>query len=172
VGLGRVLVKSWLGLLAGDYWLYKIYSLELEPDPPQLEVDSEIEIRTMEEDPDAWVLGGYIGGQHAATCWIWWADRYQRERGWLPLKNDEAKLVHIETKPNFRGRGVAGALLQEAHLGMRKRGFVRLWARIWHNNAPSVRVFLKAGWRYDRTILELEPFRLGRRLQLNFRGRR
>ena len=54
---------------------------------------------------------------------------------------------------------------------MRKRGFVRLYARIWHNNLPSIRAFIKAGWKYERFVLELEPFRIGKRLRVSFKGK-
>jgi ribosomal protein S18 acetylase RimI-like enzyme len=171
VALRRLLIKSWLGLLAGDYAPYKIFCVELDEARPA-PVDPEIELRTIEELEDTVVLGAFIDGERASACWIWWGERYRRERNFWPLKEGEAKLVHIETNPKFRGRGVAVALLRHAEWVMKQRGFTRMFARIWHNNEPSVRAFTKAGFKYEHFVLEIEPLRFGKRLRLSFKGRR
>jgi GNAT superfamily N-acetyltransferase len=170
LGLGRFLVKSWLGLVAGDYAPYKIFSLELEPAAPVFHCDPKIELRIIDETAGTVGIAAFIGGERAAICWLWFGERYRRERNFLPLQPDEAKLVHIETAHEFRGHGLAGALLSFAAWEMKRRGFVRLYARVWHNNFPSIRAFTKAGWTYQRFILELEPLRLGRRVRMSFKG--
>src|SRR5687767_1260986 len=116
-------------------------------------------MRTIEEGPDTVGLGLFIGGERACACWIWYGERYRRERNFWPLADKEAKLVQIETDPKFRGRGLAGRLLAHARVEMRRRGFTRMYARIWHSNEPSVRVFTKAGWTYERFVLEVDPLR-------------
>ncbi len=169
----RDIVKSCLSLVAGDYRFYRVYALDLLPPPLALRASPEVEFQvTDERAPESVVLSALIGGAPAATCWLWWGERYHRERNFLPLGPKEAKLVHIETHATFRGRGVASQLLAFAAIDMRMRGFERLYARIWHNNVPSIRAFTQVGWTYDQTVLELDPLRLGRRMRMSIRGTR
>lgn len=163
---GRDLLKSAVSLLAGDYAPYRIFSWDLTADPPVLPVEPGLELRVVEDQGEALQLSAFVDGQRASTCFTWFGDRYRRERNFWPLGPREAKLVHIETDPAFRGRGLAVRLLMFAGVEMKVRGFERLYARIWHNNTPSLKAFQKAGWRYEHFVLELAPSMLGRRLRL------
>ncbi len=164
-------MKSCLTFFAGDYAPYRIYALDLGDLAP-FEPNPEIALRILEDAPDTVVLGAFIGDKRAAACWIWYGERYKRERNFWPLGPTEAKLVHIETNSDFRGRGIGTQLLAFAGTTMRDRGFTKLFARIWHNNTPSIRVFTKAGWRYEHFVLEMEPLRLGKRMRFTLKGRR
>jgi RimJ/RimL family protein N-acetyltransferase len=91
-------------------------------------------------------FGLFDGGRPVCVAWFWYGDRY-RTRNFWPLAPDEAKLVHIVSSPDMRGRGLAPMLLELCVDAMANKGFHRLYARIWFSNTPSVRAFRKAGWR-------------------------
>lgn len=55
-----------------------------------------------------------------------------------------------------RGRGVAGALMEEAERAAREAGAARIWLRARHDNAPAQALYKGRGWaqndvfrRYD-----------------------
>ena len=89
-------------------------------------------------------------------CFYWFGERYQK-RNFLQLKEGEAKLVQIVTDPLMRGKGVAQTLIAMSSLDMQRRGFSRLFARIWHSNTPSLRAFERAGWMRKGLIIEIDP---------------
>jgi GNAT superfamily N-acetyltransferase len=170
--VARNLIKACLTLLAGDYAPYRIYTVDLVPAPPTIPSEPGIEMRTIEEGPDTLGFAAFVDSARACACWIWYGERYRRERNFWPLGAKEAKLVQIETDPEFRGRGLAVKLLHHAGAEMRRRGFERMYARIWHSNVPSMRAFEKAGWTYEKFVLEVDPLRIGHRLRMTFKGRR
>jgi RimJ/RimL family protein N-acetyltransferase len=43
---------------------------------------------------------------------------------------------------------------------LRREGRTPLYARIWHNNTPSLRAFEHAGWEPIGTLIEMNPLRL------------
>lgn len=96
-----------------------------------------------------------------AVAWYWWGKRYAR-RGFLHLAEGEAKLVHIVVAEEYRGRGLAHALLTQSASHMAARGFGRLFARVWHSNTGSVRAFTKAGWRKYSFVIGLTRRATGR----------
>ncbi len=174
--------------LAGEYALYRIFAIETASAP---EVETPAGMRwialddanplTAANDPELAALAGYAGddatgcallhaGVPVTACWFWHGERYRRRRNFWPLAAGEAKLVQITTAQDWRGRGLAPLLLGIAVREMARRGFVRLYARVWHSNTPSVQAFRKAGWREVAFVAELHPF--GRRRPLRFVWRR
>lgn len=87
------------------------------------------------------------GDRIASGCVYWWNPTYALHRGFWNLGPNDAKLVQIITDPSCRGLGLASALISISANQMRQSGFQRLFARIWHSNAKSIRAFEKAGWR-------------------------
>jgi len=112
-------------------------------------------------------FGCFVDGQLAGVCFYWFGDRYKR-RGFWPLGEDEAKLVHIVVSPTARGRGVAPKLIQASAQSMVHAGFSSLYARIWHSNGPSLHAFEKAGWLRTAFVLEFNPFGAKRRKRLQW----
>jgi ribosomal protein S18 acetylase RimI-like enzyme len=150
-------VKLCVTFLAGDYAPYRIYSTTLTRELPVVPVIADVEFRVFEDRDESVGIGAFVGGERISACWLWFGERYRRERNFWPLGPKEAKLVHIETSPAHRGRGLAVHLLMFAAIEMKLRGFERLFARIWHNNEASIRSFTKAGWTYQNFVLELTP---------------
>ncbi len=98
------------------------------------------------------------GGRIVGLCFYWYGERY-RPRGFWPLQEGQAKLVQIITAPDMRGRKVAQALVAASSADMAAQGFDTLFARVWHNNTPSLRAFAAAGWRPCALVVELNPMR-------------
>jgi len=70
---------------------------------------------------------------------------------WLQSSATIAKIVHIATSPDFRGRGVAESLYHYAFTLLRERGVARVDAMIDLENVASVKLHSKTGWRIERT---------------------
>ncbi len=167
--------KYALHALFGDYQYWKVYSiglpqspatlpqdvrvLEIQPGTPVATSDPALARRLSYGGEEAHGFGLFTNNELATVLWYWWGDRYQRARrgrSWT-LPDGAAKLVGLYTAPEFRGLGYALILQrQSAHI-MGLRGFTRLYARIWHSNSSSIRVFEKAGWQCVGSYVELCP---------------
>lgn len=97
------------------------------------------------------------GDRLLCECYFIGGDAYRDRFPWK-LGTRDAVLVRLLTDPAARGRGLAPSLIAEASAIMATDGFERLYAMLWHNNAPSKRAFDKAGWH-----------RIARHLTLSFR---
>jgi ribosomal protein S18 acetylase RimI-like enzyme len=163
----------------GEYEIYRIYGRALLPDdaganpPAGIRLDPLVDGSQVgrAEDPAIRRLASCAGdGAHGfgawaadalvAVCWFWVGERYAKRNFW-PLAAGEAKLVEIMSADAFRGRGIAGALLRYSCRAMSARGFTAAYARVWHSNAPSIRLFETDGWRHVATVAHLHP--LGRK---------
>jgi RimJ/RimL family protein N-acetyltransferase len=108
--------------------------------------------------PDGRVHFGLREGDRLlCECYFIDGDAYRDRFPWK-LGARDAVLVRLLTDPAARGRGLAPSLIAEASATMASDGFERLYAMLWHNNAPSKRAFHKAGWS-----------RIARHLTVNFR---
>jgi len=105
------------------------------------------------------------GDRIVGICFYWYAERYRKRNFW-PLRDRQAKLVQILTLPEMRGRGIASRLIKCSSQEMGKRGFSRLYARIWHSNAASVAAFERAGWTRVALVIEISPLGLRHRIQI------
>lgn len=61
---------------------------------------------------------------------------------------DEAELFQIGTHPEYRGRGLAKALLERLHGEMRKRGASACFLEVRSRNAAAISLYVGSG--YDR----------------------
>jgi ribosomal protein S18 acetylase RimI-like enzyme len=104
--------------------------------------------------PEAAGYGAWIDGRLVGICWYWWGERYSTRQTW-PLAEGTAKLVQISTDGAYRGRGIASALVAYSASEMMRLGFQPLFARIWHSNRASIRVFEKASWKYVAFVVRL-----------------
>ena len=171
------LLRSLAHSLFGDYAIYRIFRCNTQ-DCERLVLPAGISVTRIEADElaasddeslralagyageDAWGFLLSVAGIPATACWFWAGARYQRRNFW-PLAEGEAKMVQITTAEHSRGRGYAPLLVESAVAEMGRLGFHTLYARIWHNNTPSLRVFKKAGWSEIALVAEVFPF--GRR---------
>ena len=63
--------------------------------------------------------------------------------------DQETKCAHLSLMGvgrEYRGRGIARALLQEAIGYVRKAGFQRIGSQTWHTNAASLKLHLELGF--------------------------
>lgn len=145
------------------YEIYRIYVQEglVKPHlaPPRvtferingavLSLASEEQIRALasyDRPTEAYGFGALVDNQIQCACWYWTGETYAK-RGFWPLEAKDAKLVQIVTADNFKGRGLATALIEWSSAEMAAAGFSRRFARIWHSNKSSIRAFEKARWR-------------------------
>ena len=165
---GKRLAKGMLS----DYSIYRIYSSseggagQPLPDGAGGLAVREIDGIGLASDPSPLISeqSGYAGpGSHAyacfdgdrvaGVCFYWFSERYEKRNFW-PLAEGEAKLVQIVVIPEMRGRGVATRLIASSFQDMQRKNFHRAFARIWHSNAPSLKAFQKAGWKYVALVIE------------------
>lgn len=172
----RELLKRLLHFLLGEYQYWKVFALdlpqssvpwpsgfsvrELDPANPPDTADAEV-LSRMEYGGEGSVgYGLFKDAELVAVQWYWWGARYEQERqgrSWrLPV--GAAKSVGLYTAPAHRGRGYATLLKQSTAPIMAGRGFARLYSRIWHSHAGSIRVSEKLGWRLVGAYIEISPF--------------
>ena len=89
-----------------------------------------------------------------SMCWCW---DHRRPPGTIwTLQEGEVALVDIITAQSRRGKGLAPILTRYAARELRKHGYRRMYAWIWHNHKASIRSFEKSGWLYTAFVVELE----------------
>jgi hypothetical protein len=66
----------------------------------------------------------------------------------------------------YRGRHIASKLISYASDQMHRAGKRKLYAKIWHNNKPSVRAFTHAGWHWSYFFAQLKPAALSTHLNV------
>lgn len=182
----KQLAKAILRLIFRNYSVYRIYTCSttaaVAPRTPKsaaLEV-REVDLADVSASGDADIVAqaGYLGpGSHAfacfdgarivGICFYWHGNRYLQRNFW-PLQARQAKLVHIMTLPEMRGREVASRLIADSCKAMEAYGFERNYARIWHSNTPSIRAFTRAGWEPVATVVEVQPVCMRRNLRFSF----
>jgi RimJ/RimL family protein N-acetyltransferase len=108
-------------------------------------------------------------GQIVGLCFYWYGARYLQRNFW-PLQSAEAKLVQIITSPRMRGKRVAGTLIASSCDDVMKRGFERVFARVWHSNEPSLRAFAGAGWWRCAKVFDVNPFRRPQPMRFRLRS--
>jgi RimJ/RimL family protein N-acetyltransferase len=185
----KELFKKLARLLFGPYAIYHIHSCspqcgpEAAPDSARFHF-VELEKSLIESSSDRLIreqlayhgsevhsYGCLDGSEIVAVCYFWHGTAYAKRNFW-PLAEREAKLVQIVTKPQMRGRGIASGLILFGSEEMFRQGFTRLYARIWHSNASSLKSFEKAGWIRVATVIEVFPLQAKRAWRITFyRGR-
>lgn len=183
--IGKALRRCARAVL-GDYSIYWIYSISCdgsgESDSGDIRQFGDIHLAPLRipedadsaSDPavrktfayageDSFAFGAWIGDELVAALFVWVKARYQRRNrnGFWPLEPDEAKAVELVTDERFRGRGIATALYRYIPGEMKKRGYVRLFGRIWHSNPAPIRAIERAGWTRVALVVEATPFGLG-----------
>jgi hypothetical protein len=176
----KALLKRLAHAVLGEYSIYRVLqrsaSTSLMPQPPQaasfnigLVQRAEIEAcadKVLREQAfyageGARAYACRDGERIVGLCFYWYGERY-RPRGFWPLQAGQAKLVQIITAPDMRGRKVAQALIAASSADMATQGFDGLFARVWHNNYPSLRAFAAAGWKPCALVVEFNPMRRAR----------
>ena len=173
--------KSLGRLVLGDYQLYRIYRFtpsrgcgagcgedvrrisnvaELLKSPYP-----EIQALHVYGGDDAFGYGCWSDNELVSVCWYWTGERYRSQRNFWKLEHKDAKLVQISTASVARGKGLAKTLLLRSAEDMAMLGYENLYARIWHSNRASIRLFHACGWRYIAFVSEAYPLNTKYRLR-------
>ena len=111
------------------------------PRPEGLQIDER-------DNGDVLRLSIHVDGAEAAFVSIWSGPTSPARRGYFDLAPDEAEVSLLETRPEFRGRGIASALLRAVSVVLAERGFRHGWGRIWHSNIASAKSAVRGGWSF------------------------
>jgi GNAT superfamily N-acetyltransferase len=116
---------------------------------------AEIREQAWDREPDRAAFGAWVEGELAAVCWFQARESYRRHGGLFRLRDDEAELAQVTTASAFRTRGIGRQLIQHGVVEMGRSGFMRLYAKIWRDNAASIRAFESAGWRLEYRFVSI-----------------
>jgi RimJ/RimL family protein N-acetyltransferase len=179
----KKIIKNLLNIVFSEYEIFKIFCFRKQKNLVQADESKFKYIELSEADFKHYDSGllkknkSYIGkealgfaclyqGDVVGVCFFWFGNRYL-QRNFIPLKDNEVKLVQIETLENMRGKGVAPNLIAYSCQQIFNKGFETLYARIWHSNTPSIKSFTKANWQYSHTIFVVK-FRFGYIFKFNW----
>lgn len=144
----------------GPYTIFVVLSDEL---PEKISIVTDARVAAWDEatlnnaSQGAWRFS-YVDekGVSLCTCAVWFGERY-KTRGYWPLKVDECKLINLATLPEAKGKGLAPLIISQAAKKMSDLGFRKIYARVWHSNAASLRALAKAGWKRHSLVIEIFP---------------
>lgn len=172
--IAKTLLKRIARVALGDYGAYYVYCIDAqdalaaassvanEPCGP-IEPGELANASQYLADVD-WYLGegsdlyGYrIEGQLVGVAVGWFGPRYGDHNFW-PLGESEAHLIEMRTTEAARGRGVATVLMRVAAADYARRGFTRIFGRVWHSHEASHKVLSRAGFRKCGRVWQFEPF--------------
>jgi GNAT superfamily N-acetyltransferase len=184
----RAILQRAVRVIAEDYWNGWLYECETGGAEPAAGVvrcaavedvaqilhsqDQELRKQAWRPEKDMWAFGAWVNGRLAAVCWFQAREAYRRHGGLFKLAPDEAELVQITTASEFRGRGVAAALIGYGAAAMAQAGFRKLYAKIWRGNTSSLRAFERAGWTRCARFFSLRVRRRKEPVLFMFRVRR
>jgi hypothetical protein len=173
--------------LLGDYELYRIFVGDLtdcpEPSAPGIRLGPIVDPEVVRHAPDpvlhscadyagegALGYAAWAGDDLVAVEWVWFGERY-RSRNFWPLDPGEAKAIQTTVSASQRGRGLATLLRRYMMSDLARRGFRRVYARIWHSHTASIASARRAGWREIAFVVGVYPFGRRRPIRLIFRRR-
>jgi RimJ/RimL family protein N-acetyltransferase len=105
--------------------------------------------------PFAWgerVVIGTMGGRVAAFAWVQRGTTVGFPTYYGRLFEDEARILRVGVVPTFRRRGLNSAMMHAVLDQLLGEGVRRVFAESHKHNLPSVRTFLKVGFRPVATI--------------------
>jgi len=176
VSVLRELLKAVARGLLGRYEINRIYGCDLAKPPGVPSSDYPMRRVVVDEvggaehgairnrasygGPGAVGFGLWEHGKLTCLCWFWDSTRYRDWKTWR-IGEREAIMVDLLTVDGDRRRGLASALIAYAAAEMKRAGYERLYAWVWHSNLPSIRTFERAGWRWLALVIEVRPLGVG-----------
>ena len=173
----KAVLKRILRGVFSDYQLNRVYTLDLsagqcaEPQasgedvrigrlessgPLSASDDQRMRDHAWYLDGDAEAYGVFEGEQLTCVTCFWPAGHDKLPSRFGDLGAGCAVMVDLLTTPQARGKGYAALVTRYAQWDLGQRGYTTLWTWVWHSNAPSIRVFEKAGWRYAYFLAEFK----------------
>ncbi|HNP26007.1 MAG TPA: GNAT family N-acetyltransferase [Nitrosomonas sp.] len=173
------IIKSILRILFKDYQFIRIYYLDLpesgahisEPELNEASIrrldsqdqffasnDQRIRDHSAFFDDQTFAYGMYTNDELIGVCVFWKAGHPNLPGRFSQINENEAVMVDLLISEKYRGKGYALAITLFSEYDLAISGYKKLWTWIWHSNAPSIRVFEKAGWVYSHQLIELQPY--------------
>jgi len=152
----RYIIK-FLKIILGDWSIFDIYSKEVGESSTQIDSMYNIKVTTVSSDHHRFSL--MMDDMLLCSLEVQWGLTYKK-RGFIKLKNNEAKVISVETITDYRGQGHAVRLLESCESLVHKEGIRFLYARIWHSNSSSISAFRKSGWLKHGTKISLKLLRV------------
>jgi ribosomal protein S18 acetylase RimI-like enzyme len=165
----KVAAQKAASLIIRDYWNGWMYSFEpCTGSPDEITADNmrcdiiedaglitsspypEIRQQGLTRVPDSWPFGVWVGDELAGVCWFQARDTHRMRGGIFNLADDEAELGQLTIAAAFRGRGLASILMKQSCREMSRRGFRKIYGKIWRDNTASMHATERAGWRRDQ----------------------
>jgi ribosomal protein S18 acetylase RimI-like enzyme len=154
------LLSKLLKFLIGEWIIFYIFKKEINPLPP-LPINRKIEYTQKRISNEYYKISIYENNTEICSLGVIWGTDYTDNfRNYIPLKQNEAKIIDVVTAKEFRGKGYVGMLLTHTESEMLSKGATTLLARVWHSNKSSKKAFQKNGWAYAGFKLELKLFNL------------
>ncbi len=164
--------NGWRGTASGIAWklnptIFEIWERELVSGPVSAPVPARVALRSGHDaitdlkhlrqgvsglasefyrdvaDSTGTCLLALIDGHLAGIAWIY---DLKSPGHFLRMSSADVELRSIYTCPEFRGLGVAKALIGEACVSLKSQGFRRMFAVIHQSNRPSQRAFQASGF--------------------------
>ena len=101
----------------------------------------------------------------AAFAWIQRGSKTGFPTYYSRLLEDEARILRVGVVPRFRRQGINSQLMRACLQRLIGEGFGRVYAESHKYNVPSVRTFLKAGFRIDGLMSVLSVPGSGERIR-------
>lgn len=156
-----------LKLFGVDYRLYYIVVAEADGVTP---LPANIRFHRDEAGERTHVEYWVAGDERAASYMAIWYGEFQRRREYFVIPDDEAECAILATRPDRRKLGYGAVVLEAIPIVAHAIGLKRVWARVWHSNAASLKTFARAGW--GPPGLRLDLLWRGRRMVLTLRHAR
>ena len=93
-------------------------------------------------------LHSYIVGKRCLSVGLWQGGRLDCF-ALLSTVLDEAELLQIAVRPDFRGRGLAKRVLQCVHDQLQQRGIVRNMLEVRSSNASAISLYRRLGYQQE-----------------------
>lgn len=184
------LVKKAARAVFGEYSCYRVFRCDLDEKLSEAQKNTrESNLKIISDDALANALPGSAfkhtrwyggeesigyglldGGKLVGIQWYAYGNRYAKRRSW-PLRDGEIKSVHIEVEPACSGRGLGTLLKRHSLSDLRRRGYVSVVSRVWHNNEPAIKMNKALGATQIGWFVEINPFRRARPFRLLWRSR-
>lgn len=177
----KTFARTLLRLFLGDYSAYYIYKADTSRLPIMDDTSGTVKaidgavIRAdhaaFARDLHGWSGPGlfFFGCFHrdilAGIC-VYASGSKNTQQDFWPLKQGEATLLQVITRPDMQNRGVGRTLIRESGRLMMKEGVQTVYARVWHSNAPSLHAFDRSGWKRVALMVEVNPLRLKKPFRL------
>jgi len=144
--------------IIGDWEVFYIFKKKLKQSNQPTD-DKAIQYTQKKISDEHYKISIIDNDEEICSVYVIWGDEYKYNfRNYIPLAENEAKIIDVITARKHRGKGYIGKLLIFTEQTMLDKGIDTLLARIWHSNESSKKAFGKSNWEYSGFKLKLNLF--------------